>query len=139
MYVVYDQSDSGDTKLALKFSLGLIETIAIRGTVATLGIAVLGYKTENSINTEIGRVYKCVVPKGSDKVGQFVWRKLDCVDPAQNYQKVVTEITSECVSWVNYFGELFQRGKGKSGGVFLKKCVLDDCNVIVHNEHSAGK
>jgi hypothetical protein len=129
MYVVYDQSDSGDTKLALKFSLGLIETIAIRGTVATLGIAVLGYKTENNINTEIGRVYECVAPKGNDKVGEFVWRKLDCVDPAaQHYQKVVTEITSECVSWVNYFGELFRRGKGSSGGVFLKKCVLADCS-----------
>ena len=129
MYVVYDQSDPKDTNPALKFSLGLIEKIEILGKVATLGIAVLGYKTDTNISTEIGWVYKCVAAKRSDKPGQFVWRRLDSVTSAQNYQKVVTDITSECVSWVNHFGELFRRGKGRSlvGGVFLKKCVVGDC------------
>jgi hypothetical protein len=128
MYAVYDQSDPNDTNPGFKFSLGLIETIEISGTVATLGIAVLGYRTNNNISTEVGRVYKCVATKGSDKAGQFVWRKLDSGAPAQNYQKVVADISSECISWVNHFGELFQRGKGKrQSGVFLKKCVVGDC------------
>jgi hypothetical protein len=128
MYVVYDQSEPSDTNLALKFSLGLIEKIEILGNVATLGIALLGYKTDTNISTEVGWVYKCVKAKRSDKAGQFVWRKLDSVASAQNYQKAVANITSECVSWVNHFGELFQRGKGRSpGGVFLRKCVVGDC------------
>ena len=128
MYVVYDQSDSNDGKLALKYSLGCIERIEIVGSIATLGVAVLGYKTEDNISTEVGRVYKCVAKKNKDKLGEFVWRKLDTVTPAaQNYEKVVTEITSECVSWVNTFGELFQRGRGTNNGVFLKPCVVKDC------------
>jgi hypothetical protein len=129
MYVVYDQSDPNDTNPALKFSLGLIETIEITGSVATLGIAVLAYKTANNISTEVGWVYECVAETRSDKAGQFVWRKLDSVATARNYKKVVADITSECVSWVNHFGDLFQRGKGRkqTGGVFLKKCVVGDC------------
>jgi hypothetical protein len=127
MYVVYDQSDPKDTNLALKYSLGLIEKIDITGSVAKLGIAVLGYKTVTNIATEVGWVYECVTAKRSDKAGQFVWRKLDSVVSAQNYQKAVTNITSECVSWVNHFGELFQRGMRRQGGVFLRKCVVGDC------------
>ena len=130
MYVVYNQSGPKDTNPALKFSLGLIETIEILGTTATLGIAVLGYRRENDISTEVGRVYKCVTTKGRNKAGQFVWRKVDSVAPAQNYQKVGAVITSECVSWANHFSELFQRGNGKrhaGGGVFLQKCVVGDC------------
>jgi hypothetical protein len=130
MFVVYNQSGPKDTNPALKFSLGSIETIDILGSTATLRIAVCGYKRENNIATEVGRVYKCVETKGSDKAGQFVWRKVESVAPAQNYQKVVTVITSECVSWANHFDELFQRGQGNrraGSGIFLKKCVVGDC------------
>jgi hypothetical protein len=129
MYVVYDQSDPNDTNPALEFSLGLIETIEITGSVATLGIAVLGYKVPHNISTEVGWVYECVAENRSDKAGQFVWRKLDSGATARKYKKVVADITSECVSWVNHFGDLFQRGRGRkpTGGVFLKKCVVGDC------------